>query len=104
MNVTNSAGAVMRTPTIQPEEWQPGESRDLPEAEARALATSSTFTLADAAATQPTPAQPAQAAPIEAPPTPVESAPLGQPQPEPTPAPADPSPVASAEAPAQPAL
>jgi len=93
MNVTNSAGAVMRTPTIQPEEWQPGESRDLPEAQARALATSGAFTLATPEPTPPVEAQPAVSADT-----------LGQPQPEPTPAPADPSPVASADAPAQPTL
>jgi len=78
MNVTNTAGDVVRTPTLtplgQPEEWQPGESRDLPEAEARALAASSAFTLADET---PTPA-------VQ--PTPTEPAPLGQPQPEPAPA------------------
>ncbi len=100
MNVTNTTGDVVRTPTIQPEEWQPGETRDLPEAEARALATSSAFTLT---ATEPAQTA-AQPTPVEAQPAPVEPAPLGQPQPEPTPAPADPSPFASAEAPGQPAL
>lgn len=90
MNVTNSAGDVVRTPTIQPEEWQPGETRDLPEEQARALVAGSHFTLA-------TDETPAQAQPA--------STPALTPTPEPAPAAADPSPFAvSAEAPAQPTL
>lgn len=93
MKVTNTVDAVLRTPTLtplgQPEEWQPGETRDLPEALARALATSGAFTLVEETVA---PAQP----------TPVE------PGPEPTPAPVAPpagaSAFASADAPTQPTL
>ena len=75
MVITNTTGDVVRTPTVQPEEWQPNESRDLPEALARALAASSHFTLTQDGEPQP----PAQPTPVEA-------------KPDPTPAPVDPSP------------
>lgn len=96
MNVTNTAGDVVRTPTVtplgQPEAWQPGETRDLPEALARALAVSSHFTLTTETAAQ------AQPAPVEAQPTPVEA------QPEPTPAPEQPQPFAPFGEPTTPTL
>ncbi len=97
MNVTNTAGDVVRTPTLtplgQPEEWQPGETRDLPEALARALAVSAHFTLTEETA-------------VQAQPTPVEAAPLGQPAPapEPTPAPEQPQPFAPFGEPTTPTL
>ncbi len=93
MNVTNTAGDVVRTPTLtplgQPEEWQPGETRDLPEPQARALAVSAHFTLTTETAAQ-------------AQPTPVEAQPA--PAPEPTPASEQPQPFAPFGEPTTPTL
>lgn len=71
MKVTTTAPDEVRTPTVQPELWQPGESRDLPDEIGRALIQSSHFVGEDtpAMAAAPPPPEEQQLQPVPQAPT-----------------------------------